>query len=269
MRTVDLTGQRFGRLIVLQRAEKGKRGKARWVCECDCGCITKVGHGHLKSGNTKSCGCFRREGGPEKPNFIHGHSKAGRSKTGLPAVSPTYQSWCEMWRRCTDRNRDCADRYVKRGIQVDPRWKSFVNFLADMGERPPGTSLHREKNNFGYSKTNCRWATWNEQARNRSNTKLTFATAVEIALRTIKREGTQREIAHDYVVCQSMVYLISQGKSWPDVRIPALVLFELQKLMPGISLASTVEDLCGLAKQVGGDLEVDIPQFRLHLKIAA
>jgi hypothetical protein len=173
-----------------------------------------------------------------------------------------------MWKRCTDRNKPSAHRYVKRGIRVDPRWKSFVNFLADMGERPPGTSLHRENNNFGYSKSNCKWAGPFEQMRNTSRTKLTFAAAVEIALRAIKREGAQSKIARDYAVCQSMVSQISTGRLWPDARIPAIVLFELQKLMPGITLASTLDDLVGFAKQTG-DLKVDTTQFRLQLKIVA
>ena len=144
-----------------------------------------------------------------------------------------------------------------------------MNFLADMGERPPGTSLHRENNNFGCSKTNCRWAGTFEQQRNRSNTKLTFNTAVEIALRAIKREGTHRKIAGDYAVSKQMVQAISKGKSWPDAQVPAIALFKLKKLMPGITLASTLEDLCGLAGQSGGFLKVETAQFRLHLKIAA
>jgi hypothetical protein len=101
------------------------------------------------------------------------------------------------------------------------------------------------------------------------STKLTFAAAIEIALRAIKREGTQRKIARDYAVSQQMVHLISKGKKWPDAQVPAFVLFELQKLMSGITLASTMEDLCGLARKLGGNLNVDTTQFRLNLKIAA
>lgn len=58
---IDLTGQRFGRLTVLERAEKNKGGAAAWVCQCDCGNQTIVASNHLRDGHTQSCGCIKRE----------------------------------------------------------------------------------------------------------------------------------------------------------------------------------------------------------------
>lgn len=92
---------------------------------------------------------------------IHGH--------GGTHSSPTYESWAAM----LSRTRNRAD-YMH--VSVDPSWRSFERFLADMGERPPGTTIDRIDGARGYKKSNCRWATYKEQARNRTNNKpITFA----------------------------------------------------------------------------------------------
>lgn len=88
----------------------------------------------------------------------HGH-RANRT--------PTYISWSGARQRCSNPNRkDYAD-YGGRGITFCVEWDSFEVFLADMGERPPSTTLNRIDNNAGYSKDNCEWASVSEQNRNR------------------------------------------------------------------------------------------------------
>lgn len=82
--------------------------------------------------------------------------------------SPTYGSWRAMLKRCTNPKHPAYASYGGRGITVCERWlHSFQNFLEDMGERPAGKTLDRKNNDLGYSPANCRWATWNEQARNK------------------------------------------------------------------------------------------------------
>jgi hypothetical protein len=126
-----------------------------------------------------------------------------------------------MWRRTTNPNLSSAHRYVKRGIIVeDPRWKSFETFLADIGECPAGKTLDRINNDLGYFKENCRWATKREQDESRSTTKLSYALAIEIALRYF-RSKSARSIAKDYAIHHGTVTKIAKGRRWRGACLDA------------------------------------------------
>ena len=94
------------------------------------------------------------------PKSIHSH-------TTKHTTSPTYKSWHMMKQRCTNPKNTQYKDYGGRGIDIHHPWMCFGVFLADMGERPPGTSLERRDNNKGYRPDNCYWATRTEQQRNR------------------------------------------------------------------------------------------------------
>jgi hypothetical protein len=81
---------------------------------------------------------------------------------------PEYRTWVGMLQRCGNPKSKGFKNYGGRGVMVeDRRWHVFENFLADMGPRPPGMTLDRADNDRGYSRANCRWATWSEQQKNR------------------------------------------------------------------------------------------------------
>jgi len=170
---IDLTGQRFGRLVVLQRegtlVSTGGSARITWRCRCDCGSDTVSSGQTLKAGKAKSCGCLQPEAA-RKAKTTHGHRSYGK----LPAE---YVAWHNMLDRCFNPNSRSYPDYGGRGITVCERWReSYPNFLADMGERPPGKySLERQDVNGDYRPNNCIWLPHADQARNRrSNRYLTF-----------------------------------------------------------------------------------------------
>lgn len=157
---IDLSGERFGRLVVLEHVRARNKSGAFWRCRCDCGMMTDVSSSCLRSGHTKSCGCLRAD---SKPNLKHGRAHP---------CEGTYKTWKEMRQRCNNRNDDKYKWYGARGISVCDRWNDFSLFLSDMGERPEGMSIDRIDNNGNYEPDNCRWATPKMQGRNSRWAKL-------------------------------------------------------------------------------------------------
>ena len=157
---IDMSGRRFGRLSVLREEQARKGRRVMWHCQCDCGNQPIVDGSALRSGNTYSCGCARREVSAIK-SFKHGG-----------VGSSTYDVWESMKKRCFDPNQMSYPNYGGKGIHVCKRWMSFESFLADMGVRPDGMSIDRIDNTKGYEPGNCRWATPTEQQRNRTNNKI-------------------------------------------------------------------------------------------------
>ena len=161
MRALDLTGQRFGRLVVIKQNKiRALSGHVRWDCVCDCQNPVTIASVNLTSNGTSSCGCLAKE------------ITSSRSRTHGMSKSSEYRIWAGMIQRCININDPSYSDYGGRGITVCERWlNSFENFYEDIGPRPSSDhSIDREEVDGNYEKDNCRWATREEQANNKKDT---------------------------------------------------------------------------------------------------
>lgn len=150
----NLAGLVFGRLTAQDYVKP-----SRWRCICACGVEKNVSSHNLLNGTANSCGCLKNE------------QLAARRRTHGMTSSPTYIAWCNMKARCYNPSYRGYENYGGRGIKVCDRWlNSFENFLADMGERPEGLSLDRDKVDLDYTPENCQWRDWPSQMNNQRKT---------------------------------------------------------------------------------------------------
>ena len=156
-KTIDLTGQRFGRLVVVEWAGRQQR-KQLWRCVCDCGQTTTAAGHHLKEGRTRSCGCIRRE-----MSTTHGSTR-GRTRTRL------YRIWLSMKTRCAYPSHTSYKNYGGRGISVCAEWRGSFEAFRDWSLAngyQDDLTIDRINPDGDYEPNNCRWATMREQALNK------------------------------------------------------------------------------------------------------
>lgn len=195
---IDLSGRRFGRLLVQRRGESGRntygRPITKWVCKCDCGKESLVITNKLLSGRTTSCGCFHKE------RLSVQATTHGKRRTRA------YSSWTHMKDRCLNPANPKFHLWGGRGITVCDEWRdSFEAFHGHLGDCPPGMTLDRIDNSRGYEPGNVRWATPAQQSNNTRQVK-------KIAYRG--EEKTMTEWAHVFGCSRDAIKLrLRRGQS--------------------------------------------------------
>lgn len=161
-RPLDLIGEKYGRLAVLEKLSERRNKSVVWRCQCDCGNVVDVTTGELRSGRHLSCGCYQRERASQAAT-IH-----GESRTRL------YRIWCAMIKRCENENAEGYENYGGRGISVCEEWRrdyiSFRDWAMSHGYSTELT-LDRCDVNENYCPENCKWATRFEQMNNTRRTR--------------------------------------------------------------------------------------------------
>lgn len=155
IKLVDLTGCKFGKLSVIERADN-RRNRVHWLCECDCGKRVIVQSSQLRTGHTRSCGCLL----DGSFNIAH-----GMTHTRL------YRMWATMKQRCCDPNSSGYYKYGAKGVTVCEDWKFFEPFMkwALSNGYTDKLSIDRIDNSKGYCPENCRFVTMRDQQNNRTN----------------------------------------------------------------------------------------------------
>lgn len=190
----DIKGQKFGKLTVIDFSHKDKRGEAHWLCQCECGNQKTVSGSKLRSGNTKSCGCFQNE-----------FRKKGIRKTHGMTNTRLYHEWCNMKSRCDKPSNIMYKNYGGRGIKHCEEWNKFEAFKDWALEHGYNDCLTLERIdvNGDYEPANCKWIPITEQYNNRTDSH--FITAFG-KTQTVKQWSEETGIKYDTIHARIKYY---------------------------------------------------------------
>ncbi len=159
---VNLSGRKYGRILVIAKSHSDSYNRSYWWCECACGEYITVRGTHLNSGGIKSCGCLMREmvKGSNNGNYKHGKR-----------YERIYTTYVHMMGRTTNINDFNFKHYGGRGIKVCNKWKNdFMSFYkwAMLNGYKDDLTIDRIDNNKGYFPVNCQWITHSENVAKRN-----------------------------------------------------------------------------------------------------
>lgn len=184
---IDRTGQRFGRLTVIEEAGRDKHRNVIWKCRCDCGNESYVTTADLKK--TKSCGCWNIDA------IIQRNTRHGASKRG--SITKLYKVWAAVKQRCTNPKNKAYKNYGGRGVKLCDEWLEYEPFEKWAFENgyAEGLQLDRIDNNGSYSPDNCRFVSAVENSHNkRNNVWITIDGKTALAVDWAKEVGVNVEV---------------------------------------------------------------------------
>lgn len=204
-------GEVVNGLEILESFKQGdKKKKCLFLCQCGGTFVSSIYS--VRSGNTKSCGCYHKKIVSEigLRNKKHGDASAR-------GVTKLYKTWSDIKSRCYNRSDYHYKWYGERGILMDNDWKNsysiFKNWILEtLGERPKEMSLDRIDNDIGYFKGNLRWATQKEQVRNSRLTKISDCDAKRIRKLYSSGQYTQKDIGDIFNVSRHTIMNIVNHK---------------------------------------------------------
>lgn len=216
---LELTGQRFGRLTVLDFAYNDN-GNTYWECLCDCGNRAIVRGVRLKNGRTRSCGCIAKE-------IVTKRNKERAS--GLPRDKRLYRIYHGMKTRCYNSNEAGYMRYGGRGITMCREWKDDFQSFQEWAFRSGYNSqltIDRIDNDGDYSPSNCRWASIKQQGNNRRSNILLIYNGEQKTVSEwsdvlgIKRNTIYQRLRNGWSAEDALSIPIGMYKGGKDVHIP-------------------------------------------------
>jgi hypothetical protein len=161
---LDLTGRRFGKLVVIGQlaSDYATSHDSEWEVSCECGAVFSAKGANLKAGRTRTCGQHKSFKGKNNPSYLHGQT-----------LTPEYRAYQSAKTRCTNQLLKCFPQYGGRGIKFC--FTSFTQWYNELGSRPsPEYSVDRINNNGNYEPGNLRWATKREQVLNRRHVSVAY-----------------------------------------------------------------------------------------------
>ena len=207
----DLSGKRFGKLTVIKRVDDyvspSGRHQAKWLCQCDCGNTACITRSQLKSGKTKSCGCYQKQMASDA-NKTHGLSK-----------ERLYYIWKDMRSRCQNPKQKEYGDYGARGISLCSDWENYLKFrewALSHGYRFDLT-IDRIDNDKGYYPENCRWATRAQQNRNmRRNHHVIYRGKDYIVAELARKAGISKSVFLNRIMNEG--FTVAEAVELPAMR---------------------------------------------------